>query len=94
MFNPNKERAFIRRSGTLYSWNSSIKKEEKLAGAILKGISLLRRDIPDTGSSGLEEGSETGICYECLGIDEKSLTKRALLEVFANPHASTLEKIS
>lgn len=94
VFNPNKERAFIRRNGSLARWNNSTKKEEKTTHPILADITLLRRDIPDTGATGLGEGGETGICYECGGIDEGALKRPELLEVFANPHASTLELLN
>lgn len=93
IFNPNKERAFIRRSGTLYHWNSSAKREEKSTQTILNGIALLRRDIPDTGASGLGEGSETGICYVCSGVEERLVMETRVLQVFSNPHASTLERL-
>ncbi|MBI3331920.1 phosphoribosylformylglycinamidine synthase I [Candidatus Peregrinibacteria bacterium] len=97
-FNPNKERAYVRLKGTLHRWNNEAKKIEPLTEdqvqELFSGISLLRRDIPDTGAPAFGKGSETGICYTCRNVTEKDLKKSALLEVFANPHASTLERMS
>ena len=90
-FNPNKERAFVRIGGKMHRWNSDAKRTESISDDILNGISLLRRDIPDTGAMG--EGSESGVCYSCTNVSEEDLKKSALLEVFANPHASVLERI-
>ncbi len=52
---------------------------------------LIRRDEPDTGAAGFGEGSETGVCYCLSGISEQNLCSVNLQEIFANPHASTLE---
>ncbi|OIO54884.1 hypothetical protein AUJ46_02115 [Candidatus Peregrinibacteria bacterium CG1_02_54_53] len=94
-FNPNKETAMVRQNGAFYRWDSDAKqllKSEKspLADATV----LLRRDEPDTGGAALGKGSETGICYVCRGVAEQELLKREVLEVFANPHASSLERLS
>ena len=94
LFNPNKETAVLRRDGKMFRWNSDSKKEEALSDDICEGaIGLLRRDEPDTGAAALGEGSETGVCYLCSGVDESALSNAALLEVFFNPHASTLERL-
>jgi phosphoribosylformylglycinamidine synthase len=97
-FNPNKERAFIRMKGALHRWDAQQKKAEALgtehSREIFSGIHLLRRDQPDTGSGSLGEGGETGICYSCRDVPENALFDRQVLEVFVNPHASTLERIS
>ncbi|TSC59046.1 MAG: phosphoribosylformylglycinamidine synthase [Candidatus Peregrinibacteria bacterium Greene0416_19] len=96
VYNPHKERAFIRHGGRVSKWNPDSKCGESLSEAdvarIFRGVRLLRRDEPDTGAASLGEGSETGVCYGCEGIAEVDLTPQ-LLEVFANPHASTLERI-
>ena len=94
-FNPNKETALVRRDGSFYRWDIAGKKlvpvqQSPLAGA----VTLLRRDEPDTGGAALGQGSETGVCYICRGVVEGALLKREALEVFANPHASTLERLS
>ncbi len=93
VFNPNKERAFVRREGRLYHWNHSAKREDPMtdekASALLAGTKLLRRDLPDTGAKNLGRGGETGICYACSNVAEQALD-RNLLEVFSNPHASEL----
>lgn len=82
LFNANKERVFIRRNGI---WETS----DVPTGDLV----FLRRDEPDTGAMGLGKGSETGICYACRGIVEKDVTGN-LLEVFCNPHSSSLERMS
>jgi phosphoribosylformylglycinamidine synthase len=94
IFNPHKERAFIRRHGKLMRWNSEAKKEDTSESNVLTGTLLLRRDIPDTGASSFGGKSETGVCYACSEISEHELMKPKVLEVFANPHASTLQKLS
>jgi hypothetical protein len=57
-------------------------------------VALLRRDEPDTGASALGGRSETGICYICRGVAEEDLMREEVLEIFANPHASTLERMT
>jgi len=94
-FNPNKETALVRRDGSFYRWDIAGKKlvpvqQSPLAGA----VTLLKRDEPDTGGAALGQGSETGVCYICRGVAEGALQKREVLEVFANPHASTLERLA
>lgn len=94
-FNPNKETAMVRQGGKFFRWETDTKQlvpatKSPLAGA----VTLLRRDEPDTGAAVLGEGSLTGICYICHGVKEQELLKREVLEVFANPHASTLERLS
>ncbi|MSR86883.1 phosphoribosylformylglycinamidine synthase I [Candidatus Peribacteria bacterium] len=81
LFNANKERAFIKQGndGTEF---------------IGKRTVLIRRDIPDTGAASLGQGTETGIAYGIEGISEQELCSIKLLEVFANPHASVLERLS
>ncbi|MFH1444759.1 MAG: phosphoribosylformylglycinamidine synthase subunit PurQ [Candidatus Peregrinibacteria bacterium] len=105
-FNPNKETAVVRQGGAFYQWDSDAKKLLKSEKSPLKNATvLLRRDEPDTGGaaldggsptspSGLRGASETGICYICKGVPEQELLQRDVLEVFCNPHASTLERLS
>lgn len=92
-FNPHKEIAYIRRAGKFLKWNSDRRRMEDVSRPVLQGISLLRRDEPDTGASAMGDGAETGICYDCREVKDSILKKSALLEVFCNPHASTLERI-
>ncbi len=93
LFNPNKEKAYVRRGDLFAVWNADQKKEEP-CDSILEGITLLRRDNPDTVALEVGKGSETGIAYVCQNISEKEVSNRELSEVFGNPHASTLEILS
>ncbi len=92
VFNANKERAIIRRGGEWKGWNAITKSEQSLGSSLSKVI-LLRRDIPDTGAGAFGKGSETGIAYGIEDISDQELCSSELLEVFANPHASTLERL-
>jgi len=92
VFNPNKEKAYVRRGKDVFQWNSDSKSETSADYSPLSdGIALLRRDQPDTGAASLPSGSETGVCYVCADVSEADLRSRKLQEIFANPHASTLE---
>lgn len=97
VFNANKERAFLRRRGRFSRFHAATKREESLdsaAAEILRGTLLVRRDIPDTAARAFGNGSESGIAYAVEGIHEQELcSNRALLDVFGNPHASTLERL-
>lgn len=90
-FNPNKEIAYVRQNGLLYRWDNERKQCVGTSKKILSGISLLRRDEPDTGAAGLGKGSQTGICYDCREVSLNQVQQKAVSEVFCNPHASTLE---
>ena len=94
LFNPNKEVAYLRRGNAITKWNPDDKKEEEANGLLQGGTVLLRRDKPDTGSTGLDKGSETGICYVCRNVEKDKLLSGDVLEIFANPHASTLTMLS
>ncbi len=93
-FNPHKEIAYLRTGGEFLRWNPDRKKFEKAPHPVLKGLSLLRRDEPDTTGASLGGGSETGICYDCRDIEPKEVLTSDVCEVFCNPHSSTLERIS
>lgn len=93
-FNPNKEIAYVRQNGQFLKWNSDKKKLEEASHDPLKGVSLLRRDEPDTGASALGKGTETGVCYDCRNVDEGKLLRTDVCEVFCNPHSSTLERLA
>jgi phosphoribosylformylglycinamidine synthase len=90
LFNPNKEIAFVRRGKDLKRFAAS---DEKVQLFPSGSIVLLRRDEPDTGAPDLGEGSATGVCYVLSGIDEQKMYSPKILEVLANPHASTLSKL-
>ena len=90
-FNPNKEIAYVRSGNTVSMWNSDTEQLETIESSPLqeKGIKLLRRDVPDAAGESLE--ADTGLCYVCENMSEEETQNTQLLEVFANPHASTLE---
>jgi hypothetical protein len=96
LFNPHKERAFIRRNDAIMRWQSVEKNEEAVPEDqrkhLFEGVLLLRRDLPDTSAASLGADAQTGICYGCRGIEEGQLTQ-PLLDIFANPHASTLQRM-
>lgn len=92
-FNPHKEVAYIRTKGSFLRWNSEKKKAETAKSPPLRGTALLRRDEPDTGASSLGGGAETGVCYDCRDIAEKTLLMSDVCEVFCNPNASSIEII-
>lgn len=95
VFNANKERAYVRRGRTESRWNAERKSEETLRPSFAAGRTvLLRRDLPETGAAGWGKDAETGIAYGMEGISEQELCSSKLLEVFANPHASVLERMS
>ena len=87
VFNPNKERAFIRQGSSVTRWSADEQKGVPVTTPVFAGTLLLRKDLPETSPD------ESGICYMVQNISDTDLQKRALLEIFANPHASTLERI-
>ncbi len=95
IYNPNKERAYVKKKGIVFRWNNSKKTEEELtqaqASQVFSGTLLLRRDLPDTAAEHLGKNAITGVCYGVDGVTESSLCSRKLLEVFYNPHASELK---
>lgn len=93
-FNPHKETALVRKGGTFFRWDGDAKSlVPASASPLADAVTLLRRDEPDTGAAAIGTGSETGVCYVCRGVTERELLRREVLEVFANPHASTLERM-
>ena len=91
IFNPNKEIAYIRTTEGFFQWNPDAKTLEEHESILDPTKTLLRRDKPDTGAAAIGEGVETGVCYVCSNVEQSELQKRALQEVFANTHSSTLE---
>lgn len=89
-FNPHKEVAYVRTDGGIHLWNSDSKKLERAQSDIFHGVTLLRRDEPDTLGSSLGIGAIAGICYDCLSVTSDQLRQTAPFEVLCNPHASTL----
>jgi len=94
IFNPNKERAFIRSGKDIKRWKADGKADEKADARLFAGTLFLRRDIPDTGADAFGKGAETGIAYGIGGISEQDISSNSgLLEVFCNPHSSVLERL-
>lgn len=94
MFNPNKEIAYIRRGETISKWNPDLKKEQEVSVHPLDAsVVLVRRDEPDTGASHLGSGFESGVCYAMNNVNTDDIASPRVLEIFANPHASTLETL-
>ncbi len=94
VFNPNKEIAYVRENGGFKRWNAQKKDFDKAPHPVLSGVSLLRRNEPDTGAGAYGKGSETGVCYDCRNVGENEVMNPQLLEVFGNPHASVLYRLS
>ena len=96
LFNANKERAYVRRGPKSTRWNPQSKSEDGMTGSFSGSRTvLLRRDIPDTSALSFGASAESGVAYGIEGISEQELcSKKELLQVFCNPHASTLEKLS
>ncbi len=90
-FNPSKEIAYLRRGNEFFRWDADAKREIPESPVGTGAVSILRRDDPDTGALELGEGSETGICYVCSGVSERQLLRSDVLELFGNPHSSSLE---
>ncbi len=80
-FNPNKERAFIRRGEVCTEWDADDKREVEV-DSVLREVNLLRTDEPSSGTS---------VCYACSGVSEEEVLKGDVLEIFGNPHASLLQ---
>lgn len=93
-FNPHKEVAYVRVAGEFFQWNADRKKSEKLTKPLLTGISLLRRNNPDTSAAALGEGVQTGICYDCRDVPKDQLLRSNVCHVFGNPHASSIELLT
>lgn len=91
LFNPNKEKAYIRKGGTFYEWDSDAKKLTEADSVLSGSTALLRRNDPDTGASSIGGTAETGVCYVCSGVSKDDVCKSNVLEIFGNPHSSTIE---
>ena len=93
LFNPNKEIAYVRKEQTWSKWDPERKKLEPSSSILYDKINLLRRDSPDTGIDTSIGLVETGICYSITGITDDDLSDLSIKTVFANPHASSLERL-
>lgn len=93
LFNPNKEKAYIRRHGAVFQWDADSKTFTAHPVDLLKSLSFLRVDEPDTGALAIG-GGVTGVCYVCTNCEPSVAKEDKLLEIFANPHASRLELLS
>ena len=83
-FNPSKEVAYIRRGSNTFRWDAKASREEQSDVPALIGIKILRRDEP------FLKKNDAGICYVISGLDASKVASPKLLQIFANPHASTL----
>lgn len=92
-FNPQKEMAFIKQEGRWHKWNADTKTLIPLSSPILTGITFLRTDEPDTLAIALGNGAKTGVVYDCRGVTEDDVHDPLLLQVFCNPHSSSIERI-
>ncbi len=90
-FNPNKEIAYVREGGNIFRYDAKRKTLMPESKPLFAGISVLRRNVPDTGAEALGQGSETGICYDCSGINEQKMYSSKVMEICGNPNASILE---
>jgi len=91
-FNPNKETAYIRRRDSFTKWNADTKSEEQHK-SILSDNTLLRTDEPDTDSQKIGKGAECGVCYVCSGVSFEEVCEESILNIFGNPHASTIKRL-
>jgi phosphoribosylformylglycinamidine synthase subunit PurQ / glutaminase len=89
LFNSNKEKAYIRRGKDVFRWNAEEKVEEPTNHELITPVMILRVDQPDTGASAIG-GGQTGICYACSNVSMDQVMNQKTLEIFGNPHASTL----
>ncbi|MBI4129234.1 phosphoribosylformylglycinamidine synthase I [Candidatus Peregrinibacteria bacterium] len=93
IFNPHRDVAYVRSQEQWFHWNSAEHILEPLPGAEQpQGAMLLRRDREEE-----EQGKEqpvTGTCYLLRHTDEQSLYSREVLEILANPHASSVKRIT
>jgi phosphoribosylformylglycinamidine synthase len=86
IYNSNKEIAYIRRGDTMHRWNAQTKTEEATKTSPLSnGVPLVRFD---------GEERHSGVCYVCMDVTEAELLRSDVQEVFGNPHASTLVRLS
>lgn len=90
-FNPQKQIAYVRKQGLFFRWNSEAKSLRPMQRSIFTGVQLLRRDQPDTSGESL--GGETGVCYDCSTLSDTAPIRSDLCDVFANIHASILERM-
>ena len=75
----------MRRGKKLTRWDAS-SKEEDSSSSILEGIMLLRKDGP------FETDRDSGVCYVISGMPSDKMPSNHL-EIFGNPHASTLTRL-
>lgn len=92
-FNPNKEIAYVRKDSTFYRFDATTKSITPHE-PIFRGIPLVRFDEPQTENRIYGKGGTAGICYDVDAINDADLQRSDLLEVFANPHASHVERLT
>lgn len=92
-FNPNKERAYMRKAHAFYRWHPERSEFSRCDQPILCGISFVRFDEPEPQGVSLGTTNRTGVCYDCRNIGETDAQSSSFLEVLSNPHSSTLTRI-
>lgn len=92
LFNPHRDVAYVRSGEQWFHWRSTEQTLEPLHNAErFQGTMLLRYDLEEKAKGREQPG--TGTCHLCHNIYEQKLYSKEVLEILANPHASTLEKI-
>lgn len=94
LFNPNKEIAYIERGGSFTRWNPEEKIEEVLSVSPFYGDIVIKKTDREEHVNESTSDEETGICYVCSNADESELLSEKILRVFANPHASVLQRLA
>ena len=92
LFNPHRDIAYMRSQEQWFHWRSTEQTLEPLHETEhLQGMMLLRCDLVEKEQQ--REQPVTGTCFICNNIDEQELYSREVLEILANPHASTMVRL-
>ena len=94
LFNPHKERAYLRREKKTYRWHGEKKSFIEMKEDLLKGVTYVRFDDVDFLQESLGRESKAGVCYDCFHCSEETSQQPAFLEVLSNPHSSTLVRLA
>ncbi len=92
LFNPHRDIAYVRSGEQWFHWRNAEHTLEPLHNTErFQGTMLLRRNGEEKEKEKKE--SVTGTCYLCCHIDEQKLYSKEVLEILANPHASTMVRL-